>query len=111
MSKPEADMTGNRGKDAELSRTTGADTVHARRKANPDTEDLTDPKEVWKDSETSPSADRRADLATGGSGRVADGGDLDKAQPSPYSTETQADAVAGQTDRKDEPPGTGKPKQ
>lgn len=108
---PEADVTKNGDRDAGLSRTTGTNTVHERRKANPDTEDMTDPKEVWKEGETTPSADRGGRAATAGSGRVADAGDLDKAQPSPYSTETQADAVARQTDRKDEPPSIEKPKQ
>lgn len=103
-------MAGTPDNDARISKTTGTDTAHERRKANPDTGDLADPKEVWKDAETTPSADRGAGIASGG-GRVADGGDLGKSQPSPYSTETQADALAKQTDRKGEPPGIEKPKQ
>lgn len=102
-------MARNHGKDADISRTTGSAPVHERRNANPDTEGTTDPKEVWRTGETMPSPDGGA--GTGASGRVADGGDLDKAEPSPYSTETQAEAIAGQTDRKDDPQSIDKPKQ
>jgi hypothetical protein len=104
-------MTENGDKDEELSRTAGTNTAHERRKANPDAKDMTDPKEVWKDGETTPAADRGSGGAAGRSGRVADAADLDKASPSPYSTETQVDALARQTDRKDEPASIEKPKQ
>ena len=104
-------MTKDRKKDAEISRTTGTDTVHERRKANPNAKDMADPKEVWKAAETSPSPNRNASAETGGHGRVADSGDVGKGQASPYSTETQADALAKQTDRKDNPRSLEKPKQ
>ena len=101
----------NHDNDAELARTTGAEPAHERRKANPDADDLTDPKEVWKDGETSPSRDRGSGARGGVRGRVADAGDLAEGQPSPYSTETQADALARQTDRKEEPRSIEKPGQ
>lgn len=103
-------MAGTSGKeDVHLAKTTAADDAHERRKANPDAADMADPKEVWKEGETTPSPDRGAAVARGG-GRVADGGDLDKAQPSPYSTETQADALAKQSTGKEQAPGVEKPK-
>jgi hypothetical protein len=39
-------MPRTRENEAETSRTTRADAVHERRKANPDSEDMADPKEV-----------------------------------------------------------------
>ena len=102
--------TGKSGSEANLSRTTGTDSAHERTKAAPDAEDMTNPREVWQEGETTPSPSR-AGIARGGRGRVADAGDLGNGQPSPYSTETQADAVARQTDRKDEPRSPQKPKQ
>ena len=48
----EAEMQGNRDKQAELSESTGTDPVHERRKANPNGADMTDPKQVWSDAET-----------------------------------------------------------
>ncbi|MBP2234670.1 hypothetical protein J2Z31_001160 [Sinorhizobium kostiense] len=81
-----------------LTRTTGSETSHERRKARPETGDLTDPKEVWKDSETTPQPkpQRRSDIA---GKRVADAGDLKAGEPSPYDIEVQADRVAEQTKR------------
>lgn len=98
------------GKDADILSSTGTDAAHERRKAAPDAADMTDPKEVWKEGETTPSRDE-VGVASGGRGRVADGGDLDKGQPSPYSAESQADAVAKQTGRKAAPGNVEKPKQ
>lgn len=69
---------------------------HERRGGEPDAGDLRDPKEVWSDAETSP---RPGGETTGMPGRVADPGALGKANPQPYSTGTQADALAGQTER------------
>lgn len=91
--------------------TSGTDTRHERRKAAPDVEDMTDPEEVWKDAETTPAPDRDAATESGPRGRVADSGDLAGRSPSPYSTETQADAVARQTKRTGKPKGVEKPKQ
>ncbi|MBA3447325.1 MAG: hypothetical protein H0T56_06920 [Pseudaminobacter sp.] len=96
------------GDNANISRTTGSDSAHERRKANPDAEDMTDPKEVWKNAETTPSADPAGNIPRG---RVADAGDLMGGAPSPYSTETQADALAKQTDRENEPGNIEKPDQ
>lgn len=81
-----------------LTRTTGSATRHERRKARPDAGDLTEPKEVWKESETTPQPkpQRRSDIARK---RVADAGDLKDGAPLPYGTEMQADRVAKQTDR------------
>lgn len=92
-----------------ISGTSGTDTRHERRKATPDVEDMTDPKEVWKDAETTPAPDRRV-TESGPRGRVADAGDLAQRSPSPYGTETQADSVAKQTTRTGEPKGVEKPK-
>ncbi len=80
----------------DLTRTTGTETRHERRKARPDTQDLTEPKEVWKESETTPQPKPQPRSKTG---RVADAGDLQDGEPSPYDTEVQADRVARQTDR------------
>lgn len=82
----------------DLTRTTGSDTRHERRKACPDAGDMTEPKEVWKESETTPQPkpQRGSDIARK---RVADAGDLKEGEPSPYGTEMQADRVAKQTDR------------
>src|SRR5690606_24233718 len=44
-----------------LKETTGTDSAHERANARPDAEDLSDPKEVWKDAETTPAADRARD--------------------------------------------------
>lgn len=83
----------------DLTRTTGTDTRHERRKARPDSQDLADPKEVWKESETTPQPKLQPRPDTGRK-RVADAGDLQGGEPSPYATEVQADRVAKQTDRK-----------
>lgn len=72
------------------------DTAHERNKATPESDDLADPTEVWKDGENTPSTRRRR--ATGG-GRVADAEDLRGGSPSPYSEEMQAETVARQTRR------------
>lgn len=82
----------------DLTRTTGTETRHERRKARPDTQDLTDPKEVWKESETTPQPKPQPRSKTGRK-RVADAGDLQNGEPSPYDAEMQADHVARQTDR------------
>lgn len=92
-----------------LSETSGTDTAHERQKARPEADDLKDPKEVWKDSETTPERDRAAKPVTGGE-RVADAGDIGGGQASPYGTPAHADAVARQTDRKKEPRSIEKPK-
>ncbi|MCG5480627.1 hypothetical protein [Sinorhizobium alkalisoli] len=81
-----------------LSKTTGTEIRHERRKARPDIEDLTEPKEVWKESETTPQPKPQPKSETGRK-RVADAGDLQDGEPSPYDTEVQADRVATQTDR------------
>ncbi|MCA1490344.1 hypothetical protein I6F11_05345 [Ensifer sp. NBAIM29] len=85
-------------KTPDLTRTTGTETRHERRNARPDTRDLTDPKEVWKESETSPQPKPQPRSKTGRK-RVADAGDLQGGEPSPYDTEVQADRVAEQTER------------
>jgi hypothetical protein len=89
-----------RNNDARISDSTRAGTSHERRKADPDGKDMTDAQQVWNDAETTPAGDGGARIATGGRGRVADAGDVGEGQPSPYSTEAQADAIARQTDRK-----------
>ncbi|MCT7377022.1 hypothetical protein [Chelativorans salis] len=93
--------------ETDLRKTSGTETAHERAKAQPDTEDLTGPEEVWKDAETTPARDRKR--ASGGD-RVADAGDVGGGQASPYGTEAQADALARQTKRADEPRGVEKPK-
>ncbi|OHV81908.1 hypothetical protein LCM4579_19150 [Ensifer sp. LCM 4579] len=82
----------------DLTKTTGTETRHERRKARPDTEDLNEPKEVWKESETTPQPTPQPKSGTGRK-RVADAGDLQDGEPSPYETGVQADRVAKQTDR------------
>lgn len=72
------------------------DTAHERNKVTPESKDLTDPAEVWKDGETTPTSQPRR---TTGGDRVADAGDVGGGTPSPYSEETQADALARQTKR------------
>lgn len=96
--------------EARITKTTGSEAAHERRKANPDGKDMSDPRQVWREGETNPAPDPRTEVAGGGRGRVADGGDLGSGQPGPYSTETQADALAKQTNRKGEPTGVEKPK-
>lgn len=81
-----------------IDKTTGADTRHERNKAETTANDLRDPKEVWSNSETTPEADRKK-TGSGPAKRVADAGDIGGGQVSPYGTETQADALAEQTDR------------
>lgn len=93
-----------------LKETTGTDSAHERANARPDAEDLSDPKEVWKDAETTPAADRARDATGGGAKRVADAGDVGGGQPSPYGVEAQADALARQTKRSAEPRDVEKPK-
>ena len=68
---------------------------HERNKATPTVDDLTDPKEVWKDGETVPSRDRDKPR-TGMLGRVADAGDIGGGEAPPYGTEAQADSIASQ---------------
>lgn len=93
--------------DASVTSTTAAEDRHERRGGEPAARDLKDPAEVWADAETSP---RPEGETTGAPGRVADAGDLGKANPQPWSTETQADALARQTRRPDEPRSPEKPK-
>ena len=95
--------------ETKLTETTGADTAHERENARPEADDLKDPKEVWKDAETTPARDKRIGRSGGGE-RVADAGDVGGGQASPYGTPAQADAVARQTDRKKEPHRPEKPK-
>lgn len=76
------------------------DTAHERNKATPESGDLSDPDEVWKDGETTPTG--QPPRTTGG-GRVADPGDVGGGTPSPYSEETQADIVSRQSQK----PGSG----
>ncbi|MCY0096936.1 hypothetical protein [Hoeflea ulvae] len=70
---------------------------HEHNKAAPESADLSDPAEVWKDGESTP---------TGGSGRrsggdrVAGPGDTGSGAPAPYPDEIQADAISRQTKRK-----------
>lgn len=96
--------------ETDIRKTSGTDRVHERANAQPDTQDLSDPEEVWKDAETTPAADVDEEIAEGGAGRVADAGDVGVGQASPYGTETQADALARQTERTDEPREVEKPK-
>ncbi|MCO6187806.1 hypothetical protein [Rhizobium sp. L1K21] len=72
-----------------------AETAHERQKGRPDAGDVSNPKEVWKDSETTPSRQYSGGRSGGGE-RVADAGDIGSGSPSPYTTETQADEVGGQ---------------
>ena len=73
---------------------------HERTKANPDSSDLTDPKEVWKDGETTPGPGKSKIRRSGMLGRVADAGDIGRGASSPYGAESQADSVGRQTTRK-----------
>lgn len=72
------------------------DTSHERMKARPDAKDLQDPKEVWKNGETTPTRERKGERS-GMLGRVADAGDLGGVEPSPYPIEVQADSVGQQS--------------
>lgn len=104
-------MQGERQKKSEdptITRTTGTDDPHERNKADPSARDMSDPKEVWKDGETTPS---RVRASRSGGDRVADAGDIGGGQPSPYSTETQADAIAGRKAGGKDRSGAEKPKQ
>ena len=87
-----------RKSDASLTQTTGTDTRHERNDATVRADELKDPKQVWKNSETMPdeAGQQGADI---GHGRVADAGDVGGHATSPYGTEVQADALAKQTDR------------
>jgi hypothetical protein len=76
-----------------------ADIARERTNAEPDAEDLTDRKEVWKNGETVPS--RRRTPQSGMLGRVADAGDIGGGDPSPYESEVQSDAVVDQRPRGD----------
>ena len=97
--------------ETELGATSKAETAHERMNARPDKKELGDPKEVWKNAETTPAADRAAEARDSGmAGRVADAGDVGAGQASPYGTEAQADALARQTNRSGEPRGVEKPK-
>ena len=79
-----------------------ATSSHERTKANPDAPDISNPKEVWKDSETTPSRKYNTDIARGGE-RVADAGDVGQTgNPSPYHTATQAEEVGGQNITRDD---------
>jgi hypothetical protein len=93
--------------EASIASGSGTEDRHERRGGEPDAGDLRDPKEVWSDAETSPRPDGET---TGMPGRVADPGDLGKANPQPYSTETQADSLARQTERTGEERAAEKPK-
>jgi hypothetical protein len=73
---------------------------HERRKTNPDSKDLIDPKQVWKDGEMTPSPGSAEMQRSGMLGRVADAGDVGRGATSPYGAESQADNVGGQTKRK-----------
>lgn len=70
------------------------ETAHERNKVTPESADLSDPAEVWKDGETTPTGQPRR---TTGGDRVADAGDVGGGTPSPYSEESQAGAIARQT--------------
>ena len=73
--------------------------THERRKANPESKNLTNAKEVWKDGEMTPSRGK-VGSQSGMLERVADAGDIGEGQPSPYSLESQVDEIGGQTTRK-----------
>jgi len=85
-----------KAEDSNASSLAEPDTAHERNKATPESSDLSDPAEVWKDGETTPTSPPRR---TTGGDRVADAGDLGGATPSPYTDEIQADAMARQTKR------------
>ncbi|QFI69934.1 hypothetical protein [Sinorhizobium alkalisoli] len=82
----------------DLTKSTGTETRRERQKARPNSEELTEPKEVWKESEATPQPIPKPKSEIGRK-RVADAGDLQDGEPSPYETEVQADRVAKQTDR------------
>ena len=84
----------NKTEDSDARPLAEPDIAHERNKATPESKDLSDPAEVWKDGETTPSG--QPGRRTGGY-RVADAGDIGGGTPSPYSGGTQADAVAHQT--------------
>ncbi|WP_157784667.1 hypothetical protein [Sinorhizobium fredii] len=86
-----------------MTQTTGSKTRHERQKARPGVDDLTDPKEVWKDAETTPQRDTVVGGAKMSRQRVADAGDIKSGEPSPYDIEVQADSIAKQTDRRSQP--------
>jgi hypothetical protein len=90
-------------------RSTSRTTSHTeRRSGEPTAEDMTDPREVWKDAETTPQEHSDAAAATG-HGRVADAGDVGAGSTKPYGLEKQSDMVAKQTDRGTPPGSTRKP--
>jgi hypothetical protein len=102
------DRTDDRKQSTNLTETSGTETRHERNDATARAGDLKDPKQVWSNSETTPSVeDEGADI---GHGRVADAGDVDGHATSPYGTEMQADALAKQTDRDRVSGGVEKPK-
>ncbi|WP_340160555.1 hypothetical protein [uncultured Hoeflea sp.] len=86
----------NNSEDDNAGRLPEPETAHERNKATPESEDLADPAEVWKDGETTPTSKPRR---TTGGDRVADAGDLGGSTPSPYSDDIQADALSHQTMR------------
>ena len=96
--------------ETDLTKSTGANDPHERANAEPEARDLADPEEVWKDAETTPAADPARRQARGPRKRVADAGDVGAGQASPYGTQAQADALARQTRRTDEPRAVEKPK-
>ncbi|WP_156936706.1 hypothetical protein [Chelativorans sp. J32] len=97
--------------ETDLSETNGTDSSHERMNAEPETEDLTDPQEVWRDAERTPSgADQAKTVTSGSARRVADAGDVGEGRSSPYGTEAQADALARQTSRTGEPREPEKPR-
>ncbi len=93
-------MQGSTDDKAHLSRTTGTDTPEERTKARPDANDVTDPKEVWKDGETEPSRDRAPIAGSGAPGRVADAGDVGGHASTPYEQGVQSDSILRQDNKK-----------
>ncbi len=90
-----------------LARTTRTDAPEERRGGEPDAGATRDPDAVWSSGETTP---RPNGEVAGAPGRVGDAGDLGKANPQPWSVEAQADALARQTLRDDEPRPAEKPR-
>ncbi len=90
-----------------IDRTTRTETSLERRGGEPDADATRDPDAVWSSGETTP---HPAGSTPGAPGRVADAGDLGKANPQPWSTEAQADALARQTRRDEEPRPAEKPR-
>ncbi|WP_324765484.1 hypothetical protein SO078_30705 (plasmid) [Sinorhizobium meliloti] len=88
-----------RKQEASLAETTGSKTRHERPMGRPDTGDLTDPTEVWRDAETTPQGEPRRGQTKALGQRVADAGDLKGGEPSPYDIEVQADSIANRTQR------------